>query len=141
MTALVPTGVASDEARTGFSTPWTPAKVSDLKRLYGTMPTRALAELIGISRNAVIGKAYRLGLSTPKPKEVQRMPTPETKTPMDRKCTYIAKDLRDPTWRYCHKPALPGQSWCAACRAIVWRPKEPERPKPEMALVRQRRAA
>ena len=45
---------------------WTEEKVSKLKELWGKGNTASqIAEIIGgISRNAVIGKAHRLNLST-----------------------------------------------------------------------------
>ena len=45
---------------------WTPEKVSKLKELWGKGNTAAqIASIIGeVSRNAVIGKAYRLNLAT-----------------------------------------------------------------------------
>lgn len=81
---------------------WTPSTIAMLRTLYGTMPARELAKLLGVSRFAVIGKAYRLGLAKSKsPKEAPM--AVEHKEPIHGRCHYIAADTRDPSWRYCHK--------------------------------------
>ena len=43
-------------------TPWTPERCENLRTLYGEIPTAQLGEMFGISKNAVIGKARRMGL-------------------------------------------------------------------------------
>ena len=44
---------------------WDENKIKILRENWGTMTASALAEKIGgVSRNAVIGKSHRLGLST-----------------------------------------------------------------------------
>lgn len=45
---------------------WTEERVAELKRLHrlGFAASHIAAELGGISRNAVLGKIYRLGLAT-----------------------------------------------------------------------------
>lgn len=44
---------------------WTPEDTLRLKDQWGKMSTKELAKELGVSRNAVIGKADRMGLSRP----------------------------------------------------------------------------
>ncbi len=48
---------------------WSEERVAELKRLWATgLSARQIAEQLGgVTRNAVIGKAHRLGLSQPSP--------------------------------------------------------------------------
>lgn len=48
-------------------TTWTPERIIDLKKLWSLgEPASAIAALLGgLTRNAIIGKAHRLGLSKP----------------------------------------------------------------------------
>ena len=68
---------------------WTEAKVKKLAKLWGkNIPARDIAEKLGegITRNAVIGKANRLGLTKDlKPKNI------EIKTPPKKKVRHRPK--------------------------------------------------
>ncbi|MTH96505.1 GcrA family cell cycle regulator [Roseibium sp. RKSG952] len=64
---------------------WTTERVEHLKKLWseGHSASQIAAELGGITRNAVIGKVHRLGLSgrtkaTPAPSKTRRSKTPDT---------------------------------------------------------------
>jgi len=73
---------------------WTPPRIALLRRLWGTMTCAQVAREIGhgCTRNAVIGKAGRLGLSArkrerpkpppPMPPRPRPMPAPPPPTPM-----------------------------------------------------------
>jgi len=54
---------------------WTEPRVAQLKALWGTLSASQIARELGhgVSRNAVIGKSHRLGLTTP------RKPVPPSK--------------------------------------------------------------
>jgi len=55
---------------------WTVERVALLRKIYGTKSVAEVAREIGsgVSRNAVIGKAGRLGLSAPKEERPKRPP-------------------------------------------------------------------
>lgn len=63
---------------------WTPERVRILRTLWGTIPARVIGERLGVTKNAVIGKANRLGLArqpTGKPSRF-RWPTQPQATPL-----------------------------------------------------------
>jgi GcrA cell cycle regulator len=57
---------------------WTDERVSELKRLHGLgySSSQIAKELCAISRNAIIGKARRLGLTRPLPRPLRRSSEP-----------------------------------------------------------------
>ena len=68
----------------GTENPWTDQRVDDLKRMWhdGCSSTQIARELGGVTRNAVIGKVHRLGLSRPfeAAKAALSQPRPRTRT-------------------------------------------------------------
>lgn len=140
---------------------WPAPSLALLRSLYGTMPTRELAERLGRSRNAVIGQAYRLGLAKPspmhrkanrnRPKEGSMSAPVEPKEPIDGKCRYICGEFPGRDWRYCHEPVMPPRMTDAGakpqpyCRAHYDRTHIPPKPPAQKATVelfrQQRRAA
>jgi len=53
---------------------WTPERIAKLRELWGTMTANQIAERFGVTRNAVIGKADRLGLRGPGPLAASKKP-------------------------------------------------------------------
>lgn len=93
------------------------AVIEAIEASYGEIPTRSLAESLGMSRNAVIGLAYRLALCGPK-----RTPQPAVGIEDLRGCRWIEgepKPLRP--GMYCCQPTLPGSAWCREHYKRVWR--------------------
>lgn len=41
---------------------WTDERIEKLKELWPTMPASEIAKILGVTRNAIIGKTHRLGL-------------------------------------------------------------------------------
>jgi len=65
---------------------WTDERIDQLKRLWeqGMTASQIAEELGGVSRNAVIGKAHRLGLqSRPSPVRSNEAPAPVEETPVE----------------------------------------------------------
>lgn len=66
---------------TGFA--WTDEQIADLKRMWaeGASASEIASEFSSVSRNAVLGKVYRLGLSKRKKPSRPRLPPPEPRAP------------------------------------------------------------
>lgn len=140
---------------------WTAERIETLRRLWmlGYSGSQIAKELGGVTRNAVIGKAHRLGLmGHPKgrsetkakvvtPKPIKRPPTPKPKpTPkpsVDMTGTHAPlcvsiDDLGRFDCRfvcaeepalYCGVAAEPGMSWCAHHVTVVFT-RPPPKSKP-----------
>jgi GcrA cell cycle regulator len=80
-----------DEAKGEFSMGWTDERVELLKKLWadGLSASQIAAELGGITRNAVIGKVHRLGLSG-------RAKSPSSASPRPRKARTSSHMMRVP---------------------------------------------
>jgi len=133
---------------------WTEERVSILRDLWGNGKSASqIAEILGgFSRNAVIGKAHRLGLSVskaPKPKAVvepvvkaEPKPKPRIEQPRaaplveggatilnltERMCRWPIGDPRDPGFRFCGSLALPGLPYCSDHAAVAYQQPKPRR--------------
>ena len=112
--------------------PWTPELVADLARLWGEtdLSTAEIARRLGVSKNAAVGKAHRIGL-------------PGRPDPIDRRAAALAQEAAaqraagagcrfiegddyleviaaggDP---HCGAPPLaPSGPWCAKHHAVVY---------------------
>lgn len=85
---------------------WTPELIKELKKLWKKgLTTGEIGRVIGMSKNAVVGKAHRLGLEsrpspikreeTPKKEKVSRLVKKETK-PAPKKEQPIAVETAEP---------------------------------------------
>ena len=92
---------------------WTEARVDQLKRLWdeGLSASQIASRLGDVTRNAVIGKAHRLGLSS-RPSPIKRVNHPIT-APHERMCQWPIGNPRDPSFRFCGKPAAPDRPHAA----------------------------
>jgi len=51
---------------------WTPERIAEVTRLWGEgLTTAEIGKLVGVTKNAVVGKAHRLGLP-PRPSPIRR---------------------------------------------------------------------
>jgi GcrA cell cycle regulator len=154
---------------------WTPEAIEEASRLYvaGQHSAAQIGDIIGTTRNAVIGKMNRLGVASPKknadnvpprairepkPAKLARLPQepakpgafdkiakglaeavavargeaeparlhvlPGLKTITElypHECRFPVREVAG-VHRFCAKPTARGESYCPACRAIVYAP-------------------
>ncbi len=129
---------------------WTDESIAKLKDLLAKgMSARQIGEeLGGLSRNAVIGKAHRLGLSTQKEKETEtatkkvetkttKLPTPlkpkekKAREPIhitphsiqstDKLCQWPNGDPGTPEFSFCYAEAVAGRPYCIEHCEVAYR--------------------
>jgi len=106
---------------------WTSERVETLRQLWGQGQTASqiAARLGGTTRNAVIGKAHRLGLSIKQaPPPVEEPPPPvivaPPPAPNSRGCQWPVGDPKQPDFHFCGQPSEIGRPYCAAHCAIAY---------------------
>ncbi len=111
-------------------TTWTPERVAEVTRLWNEgLTTAEIGKRIGVSKNAVVGKAHRLGLP-PRPSPIKRGKRPRARPPAtmprtaarprpapvfavgNAACKWPIGHPGDPGFRFCGDPALVGKPYC-----------------------------
>ena len=92
---------------------WTDERVDVLKQLWDEGKTASqIASVLGITRNAVIGKAHRIGVSR-RPSPIKRRKPGVTILELtDRMCKWPIGDPRDNDFRFCGKQSANGLPYC-----------------------------
>lgn len=110
---------------------WTDAKVKKLKKLWSkNIPSRDIAKHLGegISRNAIIGKANRLGLNkTVEPKEVNNIIEKEDALLDTKGCRWPFGDPGHEDFHFCGAVQVPGKPYCLEHCMLAYRKKESRR--------------
>lgn len=104
---------------------WNDEKIAKLKKLWQEgLTTGEIGKRLGVSKNAVVGKAHRLGLKG-RPSPIKR---PETAAPAPKKepvkiftltdlshntCRWPIGDPKHEDFRFCGKQVYPGKPYCA----------------------------
>jgi GcrA cell cycle regulator len=124
---------------------WTDALVATLRQLWAEgHPVAEIGRLMGISKNAVVGKAHRLNLpsrpnpvkasATPRQVKAKRAPA-ATLAPIAAPVAVVAFRPRRastccwidgdrPNWRHCDAPATAG-SYCATHASVAYVARKP----------------
>lgn len=98
---------------------WTTELVAELVRLWNEgASTAEIGRRLGISKNAVVGKAHRLSLP-PRPSPIRRQTAKVTKF-SGPACQWPIGDPRNPDFRFCNDPAAPGKPYCAHHCAVAY---------------------
>jgi len=104
---------------------WSEERVEKLRQLWGQgMSASEIADLLGnVTRNAVIGKAHRLGLSG-RPSPIKKKPTKGATilSLTERMCKWPVGDPKSPDFHFCGKPSVHGLPYCAEHAAIAYQP-------------------
>jgi len=102
---------------------WTDERVETLKALWGQgMSASEIAGVLGnVSRNAVIGKAHRLGLSG-RPSPIKKKPSRGATilALTERMCKWPLGDPKHHDFHFCGKNAQPGLPYCPEHAAIAY---------------------
>ena len=96
---------------------WTPELIASLENLWNDgLTTTEIGRRLGMSKNAVIGKAHRLGLSgRPSPiRRETRQARPARRIVTGPVCQWPIGDPRLPGFHFCGEPALPGKPYCGS---------------------------
>lgn len=101
---------------------WTEENIAALRQLWAQgLSASQIAERLGaVTRNAVIGKAHRLGLaSRPSPIRIQPAPAPAAAAAPPRvarhkgpSCQWPIGDPGSQDFRFCGAPIAPGRPYC-----------------------------
>ena len=98
---------------------WTVERVSELHKLWATgASTAEIGRRLGVSKNAVVGKAHRSGLA-PRPSPIRRRPAappprPARLAPPGKAlCKWPFGDPQDDDFHFCEAEAAPGKPYCA----------------------------
>ena len=107
---------------------WTPELVQNLARLWDEgHSTAEIGRRLGVSKNAVVGKAHRLAL-TPRPSPLKRppmrRPAPSVAATGSGNCSWPTGHPGDRDFGFCGKRTLAGKPYCAEHAAMAYvRPK------------------
>ena len=104
---------------------WTAERIAALERLWATGATTAeIGRRLDITKNAVVGKAHRLGLPgrpSPIKREAHKAPPPAVVDMHGPPCQWPFGDPGDEDFHFCGAPALAKRPYCAehCARAYV----------------------
>lgn len=123
---------------------WTEERVALLRQLWGSGKSASeIAEMLGdVSRNAVIGKAHRLGLSgRPSPIRKKKQGEPERKVVgatilnlTDRMCKWPIGDPKEADFHFCARATHGSLPYCAEHAAIAYQPPGKRRDDDQKAV-------
>ena len=112
-----------------MSVVWTDERVQELRRLWSDgLTTGEIGKALGVSKNAVVGKAHRLGLKgrpSPIKRVKQKQPKQDSRisSVIDlsaHTCRWPEGDPKEPGFHFCGKPAIPGKPYCPEHAAIAY---------------------
>ena len=110
---------------------WTEARVKKLEKLWAkNIPARDIAKQLGsgITRNAIIGKANRLGLTRIlETKEKNNINEKDTVLLEIKGCRWPFGDPGEKNFHFCGSNQVPGKPYCLEHCLLAYRKKEPRK--------------
>lgn len=110
---------------------WNDEKIQRLKKLWSEgLTTGEIGKRLGVSKNAVVGKAHRLGLKG-RPSPIKRQPNKPVEAKKETRvftltdlsaqtCRWPIGDPKHEDFRFCGKPVFPGKPYCAEHCAVAY---------------------
>ena len=104
---------------------WTNELVNELAALWQQgLSTAEIGRKLGISKNAVVGKAHRLML-TPRPSPLKSPPIRHIAGKAGPTCSWPHGHPGQAGFRFCGKRVVPGKTYCPVHAAMAYiQPKE-----------------
>lgn len=103
-----------------METIWTPELIEQLGLLWHEgHSTAEIGRRLGISKNAVVGKAHRLAL-TARPSPLKRPPRPKYAGLPGPSCSWPQGHPGEKGFRFCGERPLPGKPYCAEHAALAY---------------------
>ncbi|SIS41243.1 GcrA cell cycle regulator [Insolitispirillum peregrinum] len=114
---------------------WTDERIEQLKELWAEgLTTGEIGKRLGVSKNAVVGKAHRLGLKgRPSPIKRTKAPRQTPAAPKEKEqkirsvvdlsahtCRWPIGDPREPGFHFCGAPTIANKPYCAEHAAIAY---------------------
>lgn len=91
---------------------WTPERIAQLKELWDKGESTAeIGRRLGISKNAVVGKAHRLSLSA-RPSPIRRQAPRKVTGIKGPRCQWPIGDPRTAEFHFCDEVAAAGKPYC-----------------------------
>lgn len=139
---------------------WTDDRIAKLKKMWekGLSASQIAEELGEVTRNAVIGKAHRLGLSgrpspvkskekkkaksKPAPKKVKKEEKEQLITLLmltDRMCKWPIGHPGEEKFHFCGIKSVPGQPYCAEHSAIAYQERSSKKDRRDRALANRKK--
>jgi GcrA cell cycle regulator len=103
---------------------WTSELIQQLSALWKEgLSTAEIGRRLGVTKNAVVGKAHRLSLD-PRPSPLKRPPTRRVVV-AGPSCSWPSGHPGEKGFHFCGKRPLPGKSYCAEHAKLAYvKPKE-----------------
>ena len=93
---------------------WTAERIAELKNLWAAgTPTAEIGRRLGVTKNAVVGKAHRLGVAG-RPSPIRRRQATVVDIMLDggRPCQWPFSDPGADDFHFCGAPVLVGKPYC-----------------------------
>src|ERR1700747_1127861 len=104
---------------------WAEETILRLRSLWDEgLSTAEIGRRLGVTKNAVVGKAHRLALD-PRPSPLKRPRAPRVAPALGPACSWPEGHPGERGFRFCGKRPLPGKPYCAEHSQVAYvKPKE-----------------